>query len=129
MIYGIGTDLVELERFQKVLHRRGPAFERRVFTPAEMTHCRQSAKPVQSLAARFAAKEAVMKALGVGWGPVGWTDIEVATDPRGRPDVQLRGKARDLAARLGITAWHLSLTHTSCHAMAVAIAEGVVPKG
>ena len=121
-VVGIGTDLVEVERFRAVLARR-PTLAERVFTAAELARAGRRVDPAPSLAARFAAKEAVMKALGVGIGAVGWHDIEVAAASSGAPVVHLSGRAASLAAASGATAWHVSLTHTSATAMATVLAE------
>ncbi len=121
-VVGIGTDLVEVERFRAVLARR-PTLAERVFTAAELARAGRRVDPAPSLAARFAAKEAVMKALGVGIGAVGWHDIEVAAASSGAPVVHLSGRAASLAAASGAAAWHLSLTHTSVTAMATVLAE------
>jgi holo-[acyl-carrier protein] synthase len=118
---GIGIDAVEVDRFRAVLARR-PTLAHRVFTAGERSHVAQSADPVPRLAARFAAKEAVMKALGVGLGAFPFRDVEVVSAPSGAPSVVLRGEAEALASRLGVAGWRLSLTHTDALAQAVAVA-------
>lgn len=121
-ILGLGVDLVPVSRLASA---RGARFDRRVFTPAELAHARRSADPDERLAARFAAKEAVMKALGTGWGKgVGWRQIEVRTGRDGAPALRLSGAAARLARRRGVRAWHLSLSHAGGMAVAVALAEG-----
>nr|MEA2901305.1 holo-[acyl-carrier protein] synthase [Actinomycetota bacterium] len=118
---GIGIDAVEVDRFRAVLARR-PALAARVFTDGERSHVAQSADPVPRLAARFAAKEAVMKALGVGLGAFGFHDVEVVSAASGAPSLVLTGRAAVLADELGVVGWRLSLTHTSRSAQAVAVA-------
>lgn len=101
----------------------GDRFLERCFTPGERAYAASSARSAEHLAARFAAKEAVFKTLGVGWGTgVAWTDVEVRRDPAGKPAVVLTGGAELAAARLGITQWHLSLTHVTGFAAASVIA-------
>ena len=118
---GIGIDAVEVDRFRAVLARQ-PALAERVFTAGERSHVAQSADPVPRLAARFAAKEAVMKALGVGLGAFGFHDVEVVSAASGAPSLVLTGRAAVLADDLGVVGWRLSLTHTSRSAQAVAVA-------
>jgi holo-[acyl-carrier protein] synthase len=128
MIIAIGNDLTEVERVQSSLEnpRTDQRFRDRVFTPGEQAYCeRRGAGKYQSYAARFAAKEAVMKALGRGWGPeVGWLDIEIMRHRGSRPEIILHGKARAYAAALGITRLHSALTHTATLAVAQVVAEG-----
>ncbi len=127
MILGTGVDITEVERIRRALEnpRSGERFRSRVFTDAERAYCEGRRRRYESYAARFAAKEAVLKALGTGWsGSVGWREIEVATGPEGRPRIVLHGNARAVADRLGISSLHLSLSHTSQCAVAQVIAEG-----
>lgn len=128
MVIGTGIDLTEVVRIRKVLDdpRIGLRFRERVYTGAEVRYCESKGRgKYESYAGRFAAKEAVMKALGSGWGKrVGWTDIEIVRTPEGKPEVLLRAKASDLAGRLGIVRFCVSITHTEEHAMAYVIAEG-----
>lgn len=125
-ILGHGIDLVETSRIAQMVARHGDHFLDRCFTAAERGYAEASAKRRdEHLAARFAAKEAVLKALGTGWrNGIAWTDVEVVREPSGRPVVKLSGEAERVAASLGITAWMLSLSHTDSHAMASAIALG-----
>ncbi|MER2599163.1 MAG: holo-ACP synthase [Caldilineales bacterium] len=124
----IGVDMVEVSRIERALQRWGERFLRRVYTDAEIAYC---AGRTQSLAARWAAKEAVSKALGTGWaaqaeheaGWVDWNEIEVARLPSGQPMVQLHGKAAARAAALGLSAWQLSLSHTPAYAVAMVVAS------
>lgn len=123
MVRSVGTDAVDVARFRAVLGRR-PALADRLFTAAELARARRRRDPVPTLAARFAAKEAVAKALGTGIGGVRWRDIEVDADLSGAPLLVLTGRAAALAATAGICRWHVSLTHTDVVAMAVVLAEG-----
>jgi holo-[acyl-carrier protein] synthase len=127
MIISAGVDLVEVERIQKALEdsRIGQRFRERVFTEKEIQYCeRKQRGKYESYAGRFAAKEAVMKALGSGWGAkVRWLDIEVARARSGKPEVILHDKTAQLAERLGIRRWALSITHTKDHGLAYVIAE------
>jgi len=118
---GIGIDAVEVERFRTVI-RRTPGVVRRVFTAGEQAAGARRKDPAQRLAARFAAKEAVMKALGVGLGAFKFHDVEVVNAPSGKPELVLRGRAAELAVELGVSEWQLSLTHTDQTAHAVAVA-------
>jgi holo-[acyl-carrier protein] synthase len=128
MIVGTGVDLAGIDRTMLAIDGpRGDRFRERVFCPAEVAYCESRGRGRgSSYAARFAAKEAVMKALGVGWGKdAGWQDIEVCRQETGRPDVQLRGAAAATAQRRGITTIHLSLSHTEGSAVAFAVAEAL----
>jgi holo-[acyl-carrier protein] synthase len=116
VIAGVGIDVVDIERFARILARR-PALTERLFTPAERS------LPVASLAARFAAKEAVAKALGAPAG-LAWHDCEVVSAASGRPSLALRGTVAAAARDAGIMAWHLSLSHDAGIASAVVVAEG-----
>ncbi len=126
-IVGVGVDAVDVERFRRVLDRR-PRFAARCFTETEQSDCTGSADPVQSLAARFAAKEAVMKALGSGIGAFALTDVEVRRTPgrdatRHAPHLVLHGTAAKLADARGAGRFHVSLTHTDDVAIAFVVAE------
>jgi holo-[acyl-carrier protein] synthase len=120
-VRGIGIDAVEVDRFRRLLERR-PAAARRLFTEAELAFGARWRDPAPRLAARFAAKEAVMKALGVGLGAFAFHDVEVVSAASGAPSLILRGAAKALANRMGVEAWRLSLTHTDAMAQAVAVA-------
>jgi holo-[acyl-carrier protein] synthase len=114
MILGTGVDLAEVTRIRASAERYGPRFLERIFTPRELAYVAQKANRYERLAARFAAKEAGMKALGTGWSHgVRWQDFEVTNLPSGRPTLTLHGVAAELAARLGVAHIHLSLTHTA----------------
>jgi holo-[acyl-carrier protein] synthase len=116
MIIGIGIDVVDVPRFEQTLHRT-PAMRARLFTAPERD------LPLLSLAARFAAKEALAKALGAPPGLV-WTDVTVHRGDHGRPRLEVRGGVAELAARLGVISWHVSLSHDGGVATAVVVAEG-----
>ncbi|MGE0729693.1 MAG: holo-ACP synthase [Acidimicrobiia bacterium] len=119
---GLGIDNVDIERFRRVLERT-PGFAGRVFTDAELAYANEARDPTQRLAARFAAKEAVMKVLGVGIGEVRLRDIEVVRADSGAPSLRLHGSAAELAEGRSVRRWLLSLTHTDLVASAVAVAE------
>ena len=114
-----GVDFIEIDRVASVLDRYGDRFLRRVFTPGEIAYCRGRAP---NLAARFAAKEAVMKSLGTGFRGVGWRDVEVVRAPSGAPSPRLHGRARRRAERLGVTEIAITLSHSRDYAMVVAVA-------
>jgi len=124
MIVGTGIDIAEVPRIAQTIARHGNRFLNRVFTPGEIRYCDSKANRVERYAARFAAKEAAMKALGTGWNRgVRWRDIEVSRQPGGRPTLIFHGKASEFAARLGTAHIALSLTHTAEHAIAQVILE------
>jgi holo-[acyl-carrier protein] synthase len=124
MIIGIGIDLVEPERIGGMIERHGERFLQRTFTPDEIAYCRGRKRAVEHFAARWAAKEAVAKALGTGFARrIGWKDIETVKAPSGAVGVRLYRKAKTLADKLGVTRIHLSLSHTEAFAVAVAVAE------
>ena len=124
MIVGTGIDIAEVPRIAESIARFGERFLNRVFTEGEIKYCDAKANRVERYAARFAAKEAGMKAIGTGWNHgVRWRDIEVARKPGGRPTLLLHGKAAEFAAKLGATNIALSLTHTQEEAMAQVILE------
>jgi holo-[acyl-carrier protein] synthase len=127
MIISTGVDLAEVERIRAALEdpRTGKRFRERVYTAKEIAYCESKQRgKYESYAGRFAAKEAVMKALGHGWGAqVRWLDIEAARAKSGKPEIVLHGKTAELAGELGITRWALSITHTKEHGLAFAIAH------
>jgi len=124
MIVGIGTDLAEVDRVQHAIERHGQRFIDRIYTPAEIAYVERKANRYELYAARFAAKEAGMKAVGTGWRRgVRWQDFEVANLPSGRPTLKLHGVAEQIAQALGVRNIALSLTHTSQQAMAIVIFE------
>ncbi len=121
MIVGVGTDLVDVERFRRVLERR-PRLAARLFSDAERAYANRHRNAAPRLAVRFAAKEAVMKALGVGLGAFKLRDVEVLRRPSGAPEISLYGAAAELAARRKVQQWLLSLSHTDITAIAIATA-------
>ena len=121
-IVGVGTDLVEVERFRLVVERT-PGVLDRIFRDAERRFVGVRRDPTQGLAARFAAQEAVLKVLGVGLAAVPLTDVEVLGGGDERPTVRLHGRAVARADELGVQRWHLSLSHTETLAQATALAE------
>jgi holo-[acyl-carrier protein] synthase len=127
MIIGAGVDLAEVDRIRAALDdpRIGRRFRDRVFTEKEIAYCEKKRRgKYESYAGRFAAKEAVMKALGRGWGAkVRWLDIEVVRARSGKPDILLHDKTAKLADELGIRRWALSITHTKEHGLAYVIAQ------
>ncbi len=124
-LIGQGIDLVEVARIGAMVREHGDRFYDRCFTHTERAYAEGARRRDEHLAARFAAKEAALKALGTGWRDgIAWTDIEVVLDPRGRPGLRVTGKAAALAANLGITEWSVSLTHTGVHAAASVLAMG-----
>jgi holo-[acyl-carrier protein] synthase len=125
MIAGTGIDLCEVDRMERALAApHGARLRERVFTAAEIAYAERKANRAERYAARFAAKEAGMKALGTGWrNGVHWQDLEVANLPSGRPTLRLHGKAAEIAERLGVRNISLSLTHTAGQAMALVILE------
>ena len=125
MIIGVGIDVVPVERFAESLQRT-PGLRDRLFTAAEQQTPSGAPRTGESLAARFAAKEAIGKALGTP-GNLAWTDAEVITGEHGRPHLEIRGTVADRAAELGVTSWHLSLSHDGGMAAAVVLAEGREP--
>ena len=125
-VVGIGTDLVDLDRFREVLARR-PGMVDRLFTPGEREYAERRGDPLERYAVRFAAKEAVLKALGVGLGAASWHEIEVERDDDGVPSVHLTGRAAELAAAAGVGEWAISLTHGDSAALAIAIALAPAP--
>lgn len=127
-IVGTGIDVIEVERVERALNRprTGERFRARVFTAGEVEYCESRGRPrYQSYAARFAAKEAAMKAMGTGWNRnVGWSEIEVVRERGKAPTIVLHGKSAAFARRRNIVKFHLSLTHTASEAIAHVIAEG-----
>ena len=118
---GVGTDLVDVDRFRRVLTRT-PGITERLFSAAEREYADAARDPTERYAVRFAAKEAAMKALGVVLGEIRMIDIEVVRAESGQPSLRIHGSAADLADRMGVENWHLSLSHTAQVAHAIAIA-------
>lgn len=124
-ILGLGTDIIEIARVEKSLARNPEGFLRLVFTQREAAYCSAKKKRGQHLAGRWAAKEAVLKAIGTGWiAGIAWTDIEVVLDSFGKPSVELSGGAKQRADSLGISEILMTISHCDCHATATAIAVG-----
>jgi holo-[acyl-carrier protein] synthase len=126
VIISIGTDIVEVHRIRETIERT-PRFVERVFTESERAYCNsKGAAAAQHYAARFSAKEAALKALGTGWaGKIGWHDIEVRSNEKGAPRLEVKGGALEVMESLGATAIHVSLSHTTEHATAQVILEKV----
>ena len=124
MIVSIGIDIIEVRRIREVLLRT-PRFAERVFTAAERSYCHdRGASAAQHYAARFAAKEAALKALQTGWrGGIGWQDVEIASRDSGAPYLVFHGPVQELFEKSGASAIHLSLSHTSEHAIAAVVLE------
>lgn len=124
MIVGTGIDIAEVPRIRQSIERFGDRFLQRVFTEGEIRYCDSKANRFERYAARFAAKEAAMKALGTGWNHgVRWRDCEVIRMPGGRPTIAFHGKAGEFAAKLGMKNAALSITHTAEQALAQVILE------
>lgn len=124
MIVGTGVDLCDVVRMQQAMERHGQRFKDRVFTGREVAYAERRANRYERYAARFAAKEAGMKALGTGWrGGLGWRDLEVTNLASGRPTLAFHGRAAEIAEKLGVLNVSLSLTHTALQAMAIVILE------
>lgn len=124
-VIGIGTDIIECLRIAQMIERHGELFINRVYTPYEIRYCSSRKQATQHYAGRWAAKEAILKALGTGWRRgISWRDIEVRNDSQGKPVVGLRGGARDLVEQLGIREMLVSISHCRSHAMAHALALG-----
>jgi holo-[acyl-carrier protein] synthase len=126
MIVAIGVDVIEVWRIKEVLARRGNRFRNRVYTEAEISYCEERSSRIESYAVRFAAKEAMMKALGTGWAEgVRWRDIEVVRLESGPPMINLTGRALERFHQLGANRIHLSLAHSRDVAMAEVIIESI----
>lgn len=125
MILGAGVDLAEVDRIKQSIERFGGRFINRIYTEREIAYVERKANKFERYAARFAAKEAGMKALGTGWRRgIQWKDFEVINLPSGRPTLVLHGEAQNIAAQLGVKSVQLSLTHTNRDGLAYVIFEG-----
>lgn len=120
-LFSVGVDIIEIERIEAVWRRHGERFLQRVYTPAERAYCRGR---VPELAARFAAKEAISKALGTGMRGIAWKEMEILGDERGKPLVRLHGQARARAEELGLSEFAISLSHSRDYAVAFVMAAG-----
>jgi holo-[acyl-carrier protein] synthase len=129
-ILGIGTDIVECLRIAQIIERHGELFINRVYTDHEIRYCRSRKAATQHFAGRWAAKEAVLKAMGTGWRRgISWRDVEVRNVPSGKPVISLRGGARSVVEQSGIREMLISISHCRSHATAYAVAIGEEPKG
>jgi holo-[acyl-carrier protein] synthase len=128
-IIGIGTDITECLRIARMIERHGELFIDRVYTPAEIKYCQSRKQATQHYTGRWAAKEAILKALGTGWRKgISWRDVEVRNEPGGKPVVAFRGGAKEVVEQLGITDIHITISHCRSHATATAIAVGKAKK-
>jgi holo-[acyl-carrier protein] synthase len=124
-VIGIGTDIVEVLRIAQMIERHGELFLGRVFTPSEIEYCSSRKAAIQHYAGRWAAKEAVLKALGTGWARgISWQDIEVRNEAGGKPLIRLGGGAREECEKLRIADVMISISHCRSHATAYALALG-----
>lgn len=127
-VIGIGTDITECLRIAQMIEKHGELFVGRVFTPAEIEYCRARRMATQHFAGRWAAKEAVLKAIGTGWRRgISWRDIEVRNTPAGRPMARLQGGTREAAEKLGVRRVLVSISHCRSHATAYAVALDEIP--
>jgi len=122
MVYGIGVDIIEVERIREGIQKHGERFQQRIFTLDEIDYCLERNRPEINFAARFAAKEAVVKALGTGLRDMRLTDIEIKNDQLGKPMITLHNQAAEIAKDLGIKEVLISLSHTEEYAVAQAVA-------
>ncbi len=121
MLLRTGVDLIEISRIEEVVARHGKHYLERIYTPAELEQC---GKRTESLAGRFAAKEAVAKALGCGIGDVMWKEIEVLGDEQNAPVLKLHGAAEKMAKEIGLTTWSVSISHSQSHSVALVVMIG-----
>ena len=122
MLYGVGTDSIEIVRIRTAIQKIGGRFVQKIFTDNEKEYCESKRNPYESYAARFAAKEAVLKALGMGLGGCKWTDVEIINQESGRPEVVLHGQAAQTASKKNIASVLISLSHDRERAVAFAVA-------
>jgi holo-[acyl-carrier protein] synthase len=124
-ILGIGTDITECLRIARMIERYGELFLNRVYTPAEIRYCQSRKQATQHFTGRWAAKEAVLKALGTGWARgISWRDIEIRNEPGGKPVVAVRGGAKEVVERQGVARLLVTISHCHTHATAYAMAIG-----
>lgn len=123
MVKGIGTDIVKIERIKNSITKFKSKFKEKIYTQEEWNYCWNKKNPYPSLAARFAAKEAVLKALGTGKGIIKWVEVEVIHNANGKPCINLTGKAAEIARSQYISNFNLSLSHCSDYAVAFVVAE------
>lgn len=125
MILGTGVDIVSVDRVRRVLARQRARFTERVFTPEEQEYCNTHRDPAPHYAVRFAAKEALLKALGTGWtGGIRWIDVEVRREEGKAPVIRIHGEAARIAAEMEVRAIHVSLSHSDENAVATVVLEG-----
>ena len=118
----VGTDILEIDRFRKVLNRR-PGLRQKVFTPPEVAYCDSKADAIPHFAARFCAKEAFAKAIGTGVRQFSMSEVEIVRNEMGKPDIELRGEAERVAERLAVKAIDLSISHSKLFVVAVVVIE------
>ena len=124
-IIGIGTDITECLRIARMIERHGEMFIGRVYTPEEIRYCQSRKQATQHFTGRWAAKEAILKAMGTGWSRgITWRDVEIRNQPGGKPVVAVRGGAKEIVEQLGIAKMLVSISHCRTHATACAIALG-----
>jgi holo-[acyl-carrier protein] synthase len=124
-IIGVGTDISECLRIARLIERHGEYFLNRVFTPGEIKYCQSRKQATQHFTGRWAAKEALLKALGVGWRKgFSWHDVEIRVQPGGKPLAVVRGGVKDLVEKLGVAEFFVSISHCRTHALATAVAVG-----
>jgi holo-[acyl-carrier protein] synthase len=125
MILGTGVDIAETSRIEEGLQRHGDRFTKRIFSAAEIAYCERFKNRAERYAARFAAKEAALKALGTGWRQgIRWLDVEVVHQPSGKPELVLTGRAQEVARELRVTRMSVSLSHSDRYVMALVVFEG-----
>ncbi len=126
---GLGTDITECLRIARMIERHGELFINRVYTPEEIKYCQSRKQSTQHFAGRWAAKEAILKALGTGWRKgISWRNIEIRNEPGGRPVVAVRGGVKEAVEQLGVAEIHVTISHCRSHATATAIAVGKAEK-
>lgn len=122
---GIGTDITECLRIARMIERHGELFINRVYTPEEVRYCQNRKQSTQHFTGRWAAKEAILKALGTGWRRgISWLDMEIRNDASGRPLVAVGGGVKEVVEQLGVSRLLVSISHCRTHATAIALAEG-----
>lgn len=128
-IVGIGTDITECLRIARMIERHGELFIGRIYTPQEVKYCQSRKQATQHFTGRWAAKEAILKALGTGWRRgISWRDMEIFNEPDGKPVVRVRGGVKELVEQLGIQEIQVTISHCRTHATAFVIALGKEPK-
>ena len=124
-VLGIGTDIIQCQRIKGMIEKHDEIFIKRVYTPGEIDYCASRKAYVQHYAGRWAAKEAILKAIGTGWAKgIQWTDIEIVNEPGGKPSVKLGGQARNICESMGIVEVLISISHCDEFATAFATAVG-----